>query len=326
MRKAFTLIELLVVIAIIAILAAILFPVFAQAKAAAKKSSDLSNVKQLGVAMQIYLNDSDDVYPMAYYYRNDSGSAPNGAGIGGYVHWSGMIMPYVKNIDIFKSPGDSLGGLAPTNFVGDNQGKGAPGGQVSQYAVQDQQAPRLSYTANAAIMPRKRRTADPSSVVSATAVDEVVGTILLAPLTDKLPCIRGDSVASGKAFKSHRSTNAFLNSLSATDGYIGESTDVGRTGYFALTEAIAKQAVAGCEALGVNDSNPYSHITYTAPSRFNRSGDVLSGVANYTYADTHAAGRKLAATLNPNSFQWGKRNYGGGGGTIHQADGVTPVQ
>lgn len=63
-RRAFTLIELLVVIAIIAILAAILFPVFAQAKEAAKKTTCLSNQKQIGTAAMIYMGDSDDVMPI----------------------------------------------------------------------------------------------------------------------------------------------------------------------------------------------------------------------------------------------------------------------
>ncbi|MBI1335206.1 MAG: prepilin-type N-terminal cleavage/methylation domain-containing protein [Armatimonadetes bacterium] len=62
---AFTLIELLVVIAIIAILAAILFPVFAQAKVAAKKATDLSNMKQMGLSMMMYSTDFDDLLPMA---------------------------------------------------------------------------------------------------------------------------------------------------------------------------------------------------------------------------------------------------------------------
>ena len=61
--RAFTLIELLVVIAIIAILAAILFPVFAQAKAAAKSTQSLSNMKQIGTGLAIYISDYDDMYP-----------------------------------------------------------------------------------------------------------------------------------------------------------------------------------------------------------------------------------------------------------------------
>jgi prepilin-type N-terminal cleavage/methylation domain-containing protein len=69
MKKAFTLIELLVVIAIIAILAAILFPVFAQAKEAAKKTATLTHYKQTGTASAIYLTDYDDLYPMSFAYN-----------------------------------------------------------------------------------------------------------------------------------------------------------------------------------------------------------------------------------------------------------------
>ena len=73
-RRAFTLIELLVVIAIIAILAAILFPVFAQAKAAAKAIADLSNLKQHGLAILMYSNDTDDVLSDANSMDSDAGT------------------------------------------------------------------------------------------------------------------------------------------------------------------------------------------------------------------------------------------------------------
>ena len=64
MKKAFTLIELLVVIAIIAILAAILFPVFAQAREKARQTSCLSNLKQIGLGLMMYTQDYDETYPM----------------------------------------------------------------------------------------------------------------------------------------------------------------------------------------------------------------------------------------------------------------------
>ncbi|HRF59341.1 MAG TPA: prepilin-type N-terminal cleavage/methylation domain-containing protein [Fimbriimonadaceae bacterium] len=91
MRRAFTLIELLVVIAIIAILAAILFPVFAQAKSAAKVTSSLSGIKQVGMSLHMYSTDADDTCVYEY------GSAP-------YTStdtWVGKVMPYVKNRSIF---------------------------------------------------------------------------------------------------------------------------------------------------------------------------------------------------------------------------------
>src|SRR5215468_7141491 len=96
--NAFTLIELLVVIAIIAILAAILFPVFAQAKLAAKKSSDLSNTKQLGIATMIYLSDYDDTYPMSVYDTQSAVLTPGSFHKVATVY--DEIMPYMKNVQI----------------------------------------------------------------------------------------------------------------------------------------------------------------------------------------------------------------------------------
>lgn len=100
-QKAFTLIELLVVISIIAILASILFPVFAQAKLAAKKTVDLSNIKQIGTAVVMYSTDYDDSWPLATYFTT-------GAPYGQFYRWSSQLClgPYIKNLDIFEAPVD----------------------------------------------------------------------------------------------------------------------------------------------------------------------------------------------------------------------------
>src|SRR5690349_13757232 len=95
MRKAFTLIELLVVIAIIAILAAILFPVFAQAKAAAKKTACISNQRQNVSAMLMYLSDSDDTYPIGV-------GGDRSTGVVFFVH--DLLQPYRKNVQILGCP------------------------------------------------------------------------------------------------------------------------------------------------------------------------------------------------------------------------------
>jgi len=94
-RSGFTLIELLVVIAIIAILAAILFPVFAQARAKARGASCLSNTKQLGNAFAMYVQDYDE-------------TTPNGRG-GGW-EWYTELQPYIKSIDVLYCPERSDGG------------------------------------------------------------------------------------------------------------------------------------------------------------------------------------------------------------------------
>lgn len=120
MKRAFTLIELLVVIAIIAILAAILFPVFTQAKLAAKKTASISNQKQIGTAVMIYMSNHDDMFP-----RNDDcidksslntslNSTPFNLaaciGAGPYMYrmnhyaWQKWVMPYTKNLELFFHP------------------------------------------------------------------------------------------------------------------------------------------------------------------------------------------------------------------------------
>ena len=116
---AFTLIELLVVIAIIAILAAILFPVFAKAREKARQSSCLNNLSQIGRAVMMYVQDWDGTYPLVHLGTPDE---PNEHGHEhGHEHdhehkheheeagsWYDGIMPYLKNKDVFKCPSDPV--------------------------------------------------------------------------------------------------------------------------------------------------------------------------------------------------------------------------
>jgi prepilin-type processing-associated H-X9-DG protein/prepilin-type N-terminal cleavage/methylation domain-containing protein len=126
---AFTLIELLVVIAIIAILAAILFPVFAQAREKARQSSCMNNEKQIGISVLQYVQDYDEVYPLGTQdsscgnvndgSKNDAIGSPCIAGSNQAINWILFTLPYIKSYNVFACPDDTDGYLnSPNNWAG----------------------------------------------------------------------------------------------------------------------------------------------------------------------------------------------------------------
>jgi prepilin-type processing-associated H-X9-DG protein len=253
----------------------------------------LSNQKQMGLGIMQYTQDYDEKYPSAYYYKNGA------SGAGGYVHWSGAIQPYVKSTQLFVCPSHAQP-LVPTN------------GSTFDRSGTDDQAPKLSYTANELLLPRKRKDTDPSNVVSIAAVQETASVIMLAEVTDVPEAINDTSVASGTNNKSHRPTNGIANTGGGV--YDGENASIrAATSFTALTPQQAIDAIKAAKA--ARSGAGQHHIAYISPDRH------LDG-AVYTFADGHAKWYKLESTLNPNGFLWGKQNYSAGGQPILDASGA----
>jgi len=173
-QRGFTLIELLVVIAIIAILAAILFPVFARAKAKARQTACLSNVKQLATAMKMYQSDWDDAYPpaerqwdghwqgwfvtiwdyAANYPYNCTDFRPEG-----------YVMPYVQNTDIIVCPDWQL----TTTLCNKYQSYGHNAGITSQWRRESDGTWTFLGALTDSVM------TDPAAYVAFTEVDPIYG-------------------------------------------------------------------------------------------------------------------------------------------------------
>ncbi len=130
-KSAFTLIELLVVIAIIAILAAILFPVFARARENARRSSCSSNLKQIGLGLIQYTQDYDEKLVRSYYGTSDNGSDP----ATNSYKWMDAIQPYMKSTQIFTCPSDSGQGTTTATYIPYTQPNGASQLNFGSYAI-----------------------------------------------------------------------------------------------------------------------------------------------------------------------------------------------
>lgn len=169
-QRAFTLIELLVVIAIIAILAAMLFPVYAQAKQAAKKTTDLSQIKQLALSQLMYAQDYDDSF-LSFPYA-DQWSSP--AFINGEMglFWSDRLMPYVKSKPMFQIDANR----DPIFFP---RGYWRPGAN-SPTDTDPARVYRVTYTMNHMIS-RADRPPLTAGATSTTAVDEPARVAMMGP-------------------------------------------------------------------------------------------------------------------------------------------------
>jgi hypothetical protein len=152
------------------------------------------------------------------------------------------------------------------------------------------------------------------NVISASVLEEPASTIILAEMTSTPACINDTSQASGVAYKTHRPTNGIK--MLDNSPFVGEDpAQIGQPAYYALTPQDAWTVLEACRT---QSANGLYHIAYTQPDRHSKG-------AMYIYGDTHAKFQKLDATLNPDRFQWGKRAYTAGGGTIYKPGTTEPV-
>jgi len=312
MKKAFTLIELLVVIAIIAILAAILFPVFAQAKTAAKKTASLSNIKQIALAEIMYQNDADDNFVLSTQDYADSGCPFAGNCIDGFsqpaLSWPALLIPYIKTLQIFVDPGtgDSQGIFASSgpNAIEQNWGNDAqygynyqflspmvPGGSNGDQATGH--IPALSRTSSAAVHPANTvmfstaqgyASATSASYQFVTPDDDWANPPgafqYTLPAPDRVVIVNGGCFAGTAPLW----TCGWVNNTPS--GYGGPVTANVRVlqpyngGNFAWVDGHAKSYTAGAIAAGTDfgASTPSDGSTPYGPT-----GAVINNVANYLW-------------------------------------------
>lgn len=159
-RAAFTLIELLVVIAIIAILAAILFPVFAQAREKARQSVCVSNSRQISIAVQMYTQDYDETLPFAI-------NGPNNGSSSTYITWDEALYPYTQNAGVYVCPSHETpkklsNGTYPVSYI-TNQAvmRTNTNGKTAPYALS-----RFTEPSNTIAMVESNITGNPSNYQS----------------------------------------------------------------------------------------------------------------------------------------------------------------
>jgi prepilin-type processing-associated H-X9-DG protein len=274
----------------------------------------MSNLRTIGQGLAVYLAENKGTFPAAYMYAGKGQSS--GLPTEGYIHWSsylygdrskrGTTAAYqsTQGWDAFVCPSFGNGGLPPTNTYKANVGEGV---DVDMPGVIDQQAPRLSYTVNEAIMPRNKfpgfdaSTVRPYQLVKATQV-KGAGRVILATEFSQDPSVvaAGGDVNSGvQVSKSHRPVSGFVCQSGTYDLYKIPP----------LTPGAYKPNLSLLPGLnpGVTENRLAWIGRNHGRARLNSFNQDVR-LSNFLFVDGHVETKRLAQTLYP-EFQWGDRWY-----------------
>ncbi len=257
-NKGFTLIELLVVIAIIAILAAILFPVFAQAREKARQISCASNVRQLGLAILQYVQDNDEVMPRG---------VARGTGVPFGEGWAGAIQPYVKSTGLYKCPDD------PTSQT--NVPVGGAAGAYTYYPVS------YAYNTNA----KAQSDAAFSAPASTILICEVFGATARIDQTD-------EGLTSGTNSDLSPGTDGLPNGQLSVAGAFTDQPDGTASGNSPATPCGDMKFETGPMDAGQAPGTLQVAGTPYATCYGSTTGGVHTGGSNFLFADGHVKSMK----------------------------------
>jgi len=268
-RKGFTLIELLVVIAIIAILAAILFPVFAKAREKARQSSCANNMKQLALASAMYVQDFDEKFPAGNSNQNP---AILGAGVSNLDGWAAQIFPDVKSTGVYGCPDDATSPTAPAVKISYAMNANCTGGVAL--------ATFVSTTSSVLLFEVSGVTGDPTNATSLAGAD-------------------GNGTPNPGNTSENDSTTGFVDQGALSSGDTAATTGLYETGFLSNIASIAApnafdsaNGTGGLHSGGANYAYIDSHVKWALPS-------AISAGASNTASSTDTGN---ALTANPASW------------------------
>ncbi|NOT01387.1 MAG: prepilin-type N-terminal cleavage/methylation domain-containing protein [Phycisphaerales bacterium] len=329
-RGGFTLVELLVVISIIALLISILLPSLKGARDQAKRVKCAASMRGSVLAIATHTSEKKGEFPPSYIYPSDAGGAYDLFNQPldkpwGYMHWSYFLFSSGKvNDSSFTCPSmrSSRGGAPRTNpgLLKENWEAGQidDGGSESPNPREDKQAPRMAFTANAALMPRNKFTLQlvAASSSGGQRVNVLVrddqlkrpsGTILLTEFLDEWKQV-GVAAGNGTISKSHRPLHPFWNLSNSFDPY-SHQKEVG--GFFygnPQDPTFGLSPLSDLKDGGAWDSPSYNQMNFVGRHHPGKGRNkIWGGDADFAYVDGHIESKTAYQTLKHR--EWGDRFY-----------------